>query len=116
MTEWLSTAQKPEKYCNKLTKDFKNGPHQKKKKKKGTLKPKPEMLLELSSEVVLNGMREKENSSFADLCWYSPILLNIFGTKCHVTISKQIKATLKEGEVLLIAGEVSHTVNLWEHH
>ena len=74
------------------------------------------MLLELSSEVVLNGMREKENSSFADLCWYSPILLNIFGTKCHVTISKQIKATLKEGELLLIAGEVSHTVNLWEHH
>ena len=42
----------------------------KKKKKTQTLKtkPTPEILLELSSEVVLNGMREKENSSFADLC------------------------------------------------
>ena len=43
-------------------------PIRKKKKKTLKTKPTPEILLELSSEVVLNGMREKENSSFADLC------------------------------------------------
>lgn len=83
------------------------------------------MLLELSSEFVLSGLREpvyfitlafKENSSFADICWYSPILFNIFGTKCPVTTSKQIKVALKAGGLLLVVGELSHTVNLWKYH
>ena len=83
------------------------------------------MLLELSSEFVLSGFREpvyfitlafKVNSSFADLCWYSPILFNIFGTKYPVTTSKQIKAALKAGGLLLIVGGLSHTVNLWKCH
>ena len=75
---------------------------------------------------------KKKPNSFADLRWYSPMLLSIFGTKCQVAISEEIRSTLQAGE--LAAGSVptwhictgiitcilqlrkpTHTITMWEN-